>query len=124
MAEIWWKPDGSLENVPVDERNRFPVALPHPGGELRDRSGSITSGGTAQQAAGVNLGRRYLLIQNKRSATESFWVDFDKLATTDSPSIEISPGVTMFWEETFVPRGVISVIAATTGTKFTIKEGY
>lgn len=93
-----------------------------------NRSGSITAGGTAQLAVAANDSRRYLLIQNKSTALESFWVDFDATAVADSPSIEIAPGVTIFWEtgdaqEVYIPTGAISVIAATTGTKFTIKEG-
>ena len=91
-------------------------------GFLRDCSGSISSGGSAQNVAGASE-RSYLLIQNKSAATESFWVSFVTTAVADSPSIEVVPGTTLTWDAGFIPSGIISVIAATTGTKFTIKEG-
>lgn len=93
------------------------------GGTLIDRSGTITAGGTAQTGVAAKADRRYLLVQNKSTASESFWVNFGgTAAVADSPSIEIAPGVTLTFESGFVPSGAISVIAATTGTAFTIKE--
>lgn len=89
-----------------------------------NKSGAITTGGTSQTLAAANAARRYLLIQNKRSASESFWVRVDgTAAVTDSPSIEVAPGVTLTFEGSFVPTGQVNVIAATTGTKFTALEG-
>lgn len=88
-----------------------------------NRSGSITTGGSAQSAAAANAARNYLLIQNKTTAAESFWVNCRGAdAVADSPSVEVAPGVTLMYEGGFVPTGAISVIAATTGTKFTIEE--
>jgi len=91
-------------------------------GAVTNRSGSITTGGTAQQAAASNASRKYLMIQNKTTASESFWFSTDATAVADSPSVEVPPGMTFLFEGTFVPSGAVSVIAATTGTKFTAKE--
>lgn len=94
------------------------------GGPLTDHSGTITAGGTAQTAVNERGYRTFLFIQNPTSASESFWVNFDgTAAVADSPSIEVAAGVTLiFGEGGFLPNGAVSVIAATTGTKFTIKE--
>jgi hypothetical protein len=92
-------------------------------GALTDRSGTITAGGTAQQAAAVNAARKYLLVQNPTDGAESFWFSADATAVAASPSVEVAPGVTLTFEGSFVPSSAISVIAATTGTAFTIKEG-
>lgn len=89
---------------------------------MRNLSGSITTGGVAQSPAGVAR-RNYLLIQNPSDATEAFWIAFGGVtATLDSPSIEVAPGATYIFEGEFIPPDDISVIAATTGAKFTIWE--
>lgn len=90
---------------------------------LINRSGTITSGGVAQVAASANTSRRYLLIQNPTVGSESFWISPDTTAIINSPSIEIPPGMTLIFDGSFVPTGAVSVIATTTGTKFTVKEG-
>lgn len=93
-------------------------------GALTNRSGTIATGGTAQQAAAANTSRRYLLIQAPTTNSESFWVRLDgNAAVVGSPSIEIAPGVALTFEAAFVPNGAISVIAATTGTPWTLVEG-
>jgi hypothetical protein len=85
-------------------------------------SGTITSGGVAQAAATARAGRGYLLVQNPSTGAESFWISFSGTATAASPTIEIVPGATFFWEGRTVPTEAISVIAPTTGTAFTILE--
>lgn len=99
------------------------VSSPASQGAFTDRSGTITLGGTAQQSAALNAARRYLLVQNPTTATESFWISLTTTAVAASPSIEVAPGVTLTFEGTFIPTGAVSVVAATTATKFTVKEG-
>lgn len=90
---------------------------------MRSLSGTIAAGGVAQSPAGAGR-RNYLLLQNPSEATEAFWVAFGGVtATLDSTSIEVVPGATYIFEGRFIPPDDISVIAATTGTKFTIWEG-
>lgn len=92
------------------------------GGNFTDGSGSIAVGGTAQDALGANGGRNYLLLQNL--AAENLFVNFGVTAVLDQPSIRLQPGdVLEFGAQSsgMVPTGRISVIAATTGSKFVLK---
>lgn len=93
-----------------------------------DRSGTITSGGTAQFAVAENRGRSSLFIQNiDTSITEAIWVRLDGgvAVVNGAGSVRLDPGAYLEAEEAgggFVPVAAISVIAATTGHKFTIYE--
>lgn len=88
---------------------------------LTDRSGSITTGGTAQTMMAANASRCYLLIQNVSAG--DLWINFGTTAVQDSPSIRISPNSGSFvWESTVAPSDSVSVIGATTGQKWTAKE--
>lgn len=90
-------------------------------GHFKDASGSIAAGGTAQTALAENRDRDYLLVQNVSSG--DLFVDFDgTAAVADQPSVKIAAGAAFVWETRFVPTGAVSIIGATTGQKFTIKE--
>jgi hypothetical protein len=93
------------------------------GDVLTNRSGTITTGATAQAMMAANAARRYLLIQAPTTNSESFWINFTTTAVRSQPSIEVAPGVTFAWEGSFIPTEAISVIATTTGTPFVAKEG-
>lgn len=86
-----------------------------------DRSGTITSGGAAQTAAAANTTRSYLLIQNVSDT--DMWVNFGVTAVANQPSILIVAGGSYENPPHWCPTGLISVIGATTGKAFTIKEG-
>lgn len=86
--------------------------------ELKDASGSITTGNTAQTALAANPSRSILCFQNVSAG--DLWIDFTVTAVMDSPSLKFSPGPGYCWENA-VPTNAISVIGATTGQKFTIK---
>jgi hypothetical protein len=93
-------------------------------GGLTDRSGSITSGATAQTVSAAKT-RNYLLIQN--ISVEALWVNFGTTAVADQPSIKLAPdsgsgGGTLSFEGGFVPNTLVSIIGATTGSKFVCKE--
>lgn len=93
------------------------------GRKLTDRSGTVASGGTAQQLAPVNDSRSYLFIQNQH-ATEVLWINFSVDAVTSQPSIQIpAAGGTFLMSGTFCSGESISVIAATSTHPFTAKEG-
>lgn len=96
---------------------------------MADYSGSITTGGTAQTTAPANARRVFLRVENPPSATEALFVRYDGTATNNSPSVnstELGPGdVDEYWATGgtgFCPGGAVSVIAATTGHKFVVKE--
>ena len=83
-------------------------------------SGSITTGGTAQNALSANSGRKYLFIQNV--STGDLWFSSIATAVQDQPSIRLRPGDSYENPPHFCPTGAISVIGATTGQKFTARE--
>lgn len=90
-------------------------------GIMKDASDTITSGGTAQTALAANPGRKYLLIQNPSTASEVLWVSLVGTAAVDTEgSVSIEAGGALVFENGFVPSSAVSVIAATTGHKFTI----
>lgn len=94
-----------------------PVAL----GALTDRSGTVTSGGSAQTIAAANAARRYFIIQN-HSDTD-LWLNFGVAAVANQPSFKIAAnGGTMVFEGSYIPTGLVSIIGATTGKAFTAKE--
>ena len=95
---------------------------------MQDASGSITTGGTAQTALAANPTRRFLRIENPPSATESLFVRYGGTASVNSStpdSTELAPGASdEYWSvggSGYVPGGLVSVIAATTGHKFVLK---
>lgn len=92
---------------------------------LTDRSGTITTGGTAQSLAAANTDRRYLLVQNPDTNGSDLWVDFGGTAAVQaSPSVQIKPGGSYEAVGRYqCPTGAVSVIGATTGMPFTAKEG-
>lgn len=97
--------------LPVNTRNSM---------TLTNRSGTITTGGTAQNPVSANTGRKYLIIQNV--STGDLWVGIGVTAVQNQPSIKISPSEKFIFSE-YVPTVLISIIGATTGQAFTIWEG-
>lgn len=98
-------------------------------GALTDKSGTIASGGTAQQLAAANSNRRYLLIQNL--STGVLWVSTTATAVVGQPSIALKActaandgtGGVLVYEGSFIPTGAVSIIGATTSQAFAAREG-
>jgi hypothetical protein len=79
------------------------------------RSGSIISGGQAQQFAPARADRQGLAIRNVSAG--SLWVnDAGEDALMDEDSLEIKAGE--YYEWPYIPNGVVSVIGATTSQAF------
>lgn len=89
-------------------------------GKFTDRSGTITSGGTAQTVMPVNNHRAYLVIENVSAG--DLWVNFTTPAVQNQPSLKISPNGSYVLESSFVTDELVSIIGATTGQAFTAKE--
>lgn len=96
-------------------------------GAFTDNSGTVTAGGTSQQAAAANAGRKYLLIQNQ--STDTLYVNFGTAAVVGQPSIALVPasgsglgGGSLVFESSFVPNGTINILGASTGSKYLIKQ--
>lgn len=90
-------------------------------GALTDISGTLTAGGTAQSASTAKT-RKYLYIENPKTATERLWFSTVTTAVAASPSIPLDPGEWFCFEGSFVPNTAVSVIAATTGHAWTGRE--
>lgn len=88
---------------------------------LNDLSGTMTTGGTAQVVSVANSGRKYFLFQNQ--SAEVMWINFGAVAVADRPSIQIPASGGAYILDDPVSGQSVSVISATTGSKFTCKEG-
>jgi hypothetical protein len=118
-------PYGNIKVTVVSQPAPLPtVTTPVVVGTLTDRSGTVTTGGTSQQLAAANPGRKYLLIENPTTATEALYVNFTAAASTaGSSSISISPGGSLTMSAaTYVSQEAVTVTATTTGHGFTAKE--
>ncbi len=85
-------------------------------GYFVDYSGSITTGGTAQQVLPQDDGRRYLLFVN--TSDTQMEIDFGRAAT--ATSIPVPAGATREFA-LGVPLDYLSVLCATTGKTFVCK---
>lgn len=92
-------------------------------GTLTNRSGTITTGGTAQVAIAANTSRNYLFIRNPSDATEALWFSLVGTAAAASPSVRLDAGDSFEYAGSFIPTNAVSVFAATTGHAYTIWEG-
>jgi hypothetical protein len=92
-------------------------------GTITDHSGTITTGGTAQQAVGANASRKYLLIANPLTATQILYFNFTASAVVGQPSIGLNPGDSFEMNGGFVTTEAVSVLGATTNNPFVCKDG-
>ena len=86
-----------------------------------DKSGSITTGGTAQTAIAANLARKTWCIQNDPAATETLW---ERQNGTAAPNVGVglAPGAQVCNSPGLIDTSVISVFGATTGHKWSGSE--
>lgn len=123
----------NIESGNVSESNPLPVAMaggatftgdinatPTTSIALTDKSGSITTGGTAQTLAAAKVNRVYLKITN--ISNDTLWWNETSTAVLDSPSQPIYPTQSEIFGPGNVPPGAISIIGATTGQKWVAKE--
>lgn len=87
---------------------------------LVDRSGTIASGGTAQEVCAANSKRSYLLLQNVSGA--DLWINFDATAVAAQPSMLLASGAGLVFDSK-VPLGAISVYGASGAQAYVCKEG-
>lgn len=89
-------------------------------GAYTDHSGTITAGGTAQNAMAANSSRHYAYLKNPDAATEPLYYSWTGTASASSPDV-LYPGDV---EESngFVSNQALSVYAATTGHAWIARE--
>lgn len=120
---------GSLVEEQCDSAGRLiiapstaaaPTKVDPTGGTLTDRSGTITTGGTAQQLAAANTSRRGYLIQN--NSTGDLWINTLATAVASQPSFKVPAGAYFETPSTMLATGAISIFGATTGQAFSARE--
>lgn len=87
---------------------------------LTDKSGTITTGGTAQTAMASNASRRGFEVQNL--STGDLWISTLATAVQNQPSMKIAPGQLYETPAHRVSTGAVSIIGATTGQAFYGRE--
>jgi hypothetical protein len=90
------------------------------GSNFVDRSGTITAGVTAQDVAASLATRRGFLIQN--NSVGDLWFNTLAAAIVGQPSIKIVAGGYFETPPGASPTGAISIIGATTGQAFSVRE--
>lgn len=85
-----------------------------------DKSGTITTGATAQTVAAINANRRGFFIQNL--STEDMWLSATGTGAATQPSLWIPPGSYFEFPATGVPTTALSLYGATTGQAFSARE--
>ncbi|MCY0854355.1 hypothetical protein [Cupriavidus sp. D39] len=86
-----------------------------------DRSGSITTGGTAQALMAANANRRGWSIQNNSSG--DLWLnEIGGTAVIGQPSLQLPAGALYESPASYCSPSAISIIGATTGQTFTARE--
>lgn len=90
-------------------------------GQLTDRSGTITSGGDAQEVMAANPSRLAVFFQNLSDT--DMYVSFTGTATAGPGSFLIPSGGGTFPPAGYVPTQALSVLCATTGKEFSAYEG-
>lgn len=112
---------GAWTVQPGNTANTTPWLVTLPAATLTDRSGTITSGGDAQQLAAANASRHGFMMQN--TSIGELWInELGGTASAASPSIRISAG--QLYESPLGATSVlaISIFGATTAQTFTARE--
>lgn len=87
---------------------------------LTDRSGTITSGGTAQTLMASNAARKGFYIQNTSSG--DLWISSVGTAAVAGSSMRVIAGSLYECPSYAVPTTAISIYGATTGQSFAARE--
>ena len=114
-------PSGNMMPVKVDGSGNLQSVVAASTVTYTDRSGTIATGGAAQQIAAANASRKGFFVQNVSVGDLSI----SSLATAvqSQPSLKIPAGALYeFPASVGVPAGAISIIGATTGQAFTARE--
>lgn len=103
----------------VAKSNPLPVAYA-PAANLANISGTVTTGGTAQNAAGANTSRKGFWIQNLSSG--DLWINTLATAAASQPALKLTAGTYYEAPPGGAGTGAISVFGATTGQAWAGRE--
>ena len=85
-----------------------------------DKSGTITTGGSAQTIIAANTSRKGWELQNNSSG--DLWFNTLAAAIVGEPSFKLAPGQSYSTDSGFADTGAVSLIGATTGQAFSARE--
>jgi hypothetical protein len=119
LSAIWFKLSAGVTAV-IGAGSAIIGKVGPAAGSFTDRSGTITTGSTAQTLAAANANRQYLFIQN--NSASDLWINFTTTAVLSQPSIKLASGTSMTFVS-YLTTEAVSIIGATTGQTFTAKEG-
>jgi hypothetical protein len=87
---------------------------------MTNRSGTITTGGTAQALMAANTARNGWLVQNLSGG--DLWVSDLGTAAATQPSMRVPPGAVLRSTPGGVVAAALSIFGATTGQAFSARE--
>jgi hypothetical protein len=102
--------------------NPLPVTTNGNGVTKTDRSGTITTGSTAQTLMAANAARRGLEIQNTHASADMYINELGAAAVIGGSSIKIPAGALYVADAHGVPVASISIICATATATFAARE--
>lgn len=83
-----------------------------------NKAGTVTSGGTAQNAIASNASRKSWCIQNSGAESEDLYVRLGAAASATVADFDLAPGQGVCSSPSMVDQGAVSVFAATTGHRW------
>lgn len=111
--------DASGNFIPASAANPIPTSATPSPSTATDGSGTITTGGTAQNVFGATVPTNGWAVYNP-DASETMWVsDTATAAPNAAGSIPVFAGSGYETPPGRKPLGAVSIVAATTGHKFT-----
>lgn len=111
---------GTSGGLTDTELRASPLSVTAAGGTLTDRSGTITTGGTAQQLMASNSSRKGFSVQNV--STGDLWIRETGTAAATQPSLKLTAGTYFETPAGYGSTGAVSIYGATTGQAFTARE--
>jgi len=118
VANLYGGTDGTnLRAISVDSTGRQNINAHLPRVTLIDGSGTVTTANSAITVFASSSTRSYLLVQ---VTTGSAFVNVGATATTVN-GLSLTAGQGYSWETT-IPQGVVSLISATTSSRWVAKE--
>lgn len=108
------------DGVAFSDSNPLPILIGTNPVTYTNRSGTITTGGTAQVLMAANTSRKGFFIQN--ISTGDLWISDLGTAAASQPSVHLP--ASSYYEPPLngVPTAAISIFGATTGQAFSARE--
>jgi hypothetical protein len=108
--------------VPASASAPIPV-VNAAGTAAADGSGTIAAGGVAQQLFGGAVPLTGFLVANPAASGDTLYVsDVGTAVVAGAGSVPVAPGAVFTTPSGYRPAGAVSIIAASTGDKFTARR--